>query len=191
MIEVKLNKSFLYFLPIIYREIIKDLNLDYNFFMDYSLFKTIYNTYVYVETDNIFAISFKYDNEFDKFYKVLSKSKYFLYKNDYNAEDCIISTIIFKIPDECKDIYLKFINGKYSKFSDKDKEDILKFAKTFLNEHGADSVKLIDTIIQVLNKDKSRAEAIKKMFDIKDHEWDKSWEVSSIIEVEDETYILN
>jgi type II secretory pathway component GspD/PulD (secretin) len=99
-------------------------------------------------------------------------------------------TIVLKIPENAKDCYNKFINGKYSKIDDGDKKEIIKFAKTFLNSHGKDSALLIDSIIQVLYKDKRRADFLKLKMGLKDDEWNDEWEVSSIIDKDSENYIL-
>ena len=59
MAEIALNKSFLYFLPIVYRELVNELQIPYKYFADKLLFSTVLNTYVFVNNKNFFCIRFE------------------------------------------------------------------------------------------------------------------------------------
>ena len=184
MADEQLNKSFLYLFPVIYNAIIEDCKLSYNYFSENDLMTTIKNTYSYSGGVDYFSISFRSSDKNDLLLDTLTECNFFV----TSCERDNIITYTFSIPDSCRDCYDKFINGKYSKISDDDKKLIVKFAKTFLDSHGNDSDRLIKTIIQVLNKDKVRADAMIKMFGISAEEWNPEWEVSSIIDVELENF---
>lgn len=187
MAESVLNKSFLYLFPIMYRDIINQTKIDYSLFYDKSMFNVVNNTYSYVMDNEQFAISFL-DSDINEYIEGVFK----LYKETITIDKSIDKiTIILSIPESAKDCYNKFINGKYSKIDDIDKKEIIKFVKTFLNSHGKDSEKLIDSIVQVLYKDKRRADFLKLRMGLRDDEWNDEWEVSSIIEKDTENYILS
>ena len=184
MADEQLNKSFLYLFPVIYNAIIEDCKLNYNYFSENDLMTTIKNTYSYSGMLEFFSISFRDSDKIKVIDKELHKCSFII----GGHSDGDIITYTFSIPDSCRDCYNKFINGKYSKISDNDKKLIVKFAKTFLNGHGSDSDTLVKTIVQVLNKDKARADAMIKMFAIREDDWNPDWEVSSIIDVELENF---
>jgi len=184
MADEQLNKSFLYLFPVIYNAIVENCGLNYTYFSEKDLMTTIKNTYSYSGGIEYFSISFKSSDKDDLLLDTLTECDFFITSSSKNG----VITYTFSIPDSCKDCYDKFINGKYSKISDDDKKLIVKFAKTFLDSHGSDSDRLIKTIIQVLNKDRVRADAMIKMFGIREDEWNPEWEVSSIIDVELENF---
>ena len=184
MADITLNKSFLYFLPVIYRELVKELDIPYKYFADKLLFTTVLNTYVYVNDKEFFCIRFQDTDITEEIIELFSKSSLFIMVEREESG----FAIIIGIPSQCQDCYKKFINGKYSKILPIDKTEIIKFADAFLSSQGEVGNKLVESIQQVLDKSPIRAEMLKKMFGLKDFEYDNDWEVSSIIEVDKETY---
>jgi hypothetical protein len=184
MADITLNKSFLYFLPIVYRELVKDLQIPYKYFADKLLFVTVLNTYVYVNQLEFFCIRFENTDISEEIIELLSKSTLFVGVEREGGG----FAIIMKIPVECQDCYKKFTTGKYSKILDVDKKEIIKFADAFLSSQGTLGVKLVESIQQVLEKAPERKEMIKKMYGLRDFEYNDDWEVSSIIDVDKETY---
>lgn len=184
MASVAINKSFLYFLPVMYRELVKELVIPYKYFSDKLLFTTVENTYVYVNGEELFCIRFSDTDLTNEVITLFSKSSLFI---KVEREESGFA-IIMKIPDECRDCYNKFITGKYSKILVADKNEIIKFADSFLGSDGHLGIKLIEIIRQVLNKSPQRAAELKEMFGLRDFEYNDDWEVSSIIDVDKETY---
>ena len=184
MADITLNKSFLYFLPIVYREIVNELQIPYKYFADNSLFTTILNTYVYVNDKQFFCMRFEDTDLSDEIIGLFNKSTLFI---KVEREESGYA-IIMDIPVEGLDCYYKFINGKYSRILPVDKMEIIKFADAFLSSQGTMGVKLVESIQQVLDKSPKRAQMIKNMFGLRDHEYNDDWEVSSIINVDKETY---
>ncbi len=184
MADITLNKSFLYFLPIVYRELVNELQMPYKYFADKLLFTTILNTYIYVNGKNFFCIRFENTDLSDEIIELFRKSALFI---KVEREESGYA-IIMDIPVEGLDCYYKFINGKYSKILPIDKTEIIKFADAFLSSQGTVGTKLVESIQQVLDKSPKRAQMIKDMFGLRDHEYNNDWEVSSIIDVDKETY---
>jgi len=184
MAEITLNKSFLYFLPVVYNELVKELEMPYKYFADKLLFTTILNTYILVNDEKLFCIRFENTDLSEEIIELFSKSKLFT-KVEREESDF---AIIMKVPIECRDCYTKFVEGKYSKILPGDKINIIKFAGAFLGSQGTLGDKLVESIQQVLDKSPVRAEMIKNMFGLRDFEYNNDWEVSSIIDIEKETY---
>jgi len=184
MADITLNKSFLYFLPIVYRELVNELQIPYKYFADKLLFTTILNTYVYVNDKQFFCIRFENTDLSDEIIELFRKSNLFI---KVEREESGYA-IIMDIPVEGLDCYYKFTTGKYSKISDIDKTEIIKFADAFLSSQGAMGTKLVESIQQVLDKSPKRAKMIKDMFGLRDFEYNDDWEVSSIIDIDKETY---
>lgn len=184
MEQVTLNKSFLYFLPVIYRELVKELDIPYKYFADKLLFTTVLNTYVYVNDKEFFCIRFQDTDITEEIIQLFSKSNLFIMVEREESG----FAIIMEIPIGCRDCYKKFINGKYSRILPIDKNEIIKFADAFLSSQGEVGNKLVESIQQVLDKSPKRKEMIKKMYGLRDFEYNDDWEVSSIIDVNKETY---
>jgi len=183
--KITLNKSFLYVFPVIYREIIIDLQADYELFNNNGMMPSLANSYCYVEDNEQFAISFTYTDMSQTILEIFSKCKYFI--THHTDEENI--NIIFSIPEGAGDCYNKFVAGKYSKFSDNDKKTIVEFLKKFIVFKSADksqgpnqSESLLQRVIQILNKSPERAKELREMFGLKESEWNPEWEVNSIID---------
>ena len=97
--------------------------------------------------------------------------------------------IIINIPTNCLHTYNQFITGKYSRFSEKDKQSILKFVDNFLapgDSKESNEVKL--TVKDVLYKGKKRITLLIEKFGLREDEWSSEWELSSKINVDEETF---
>ena len=185
--KIVLNKSFLYLFPIIYKELVEELELDYKIFLKEDFMTTIVNCYCFVESNNQFAITFTITDKTQSIIDIFSKSKNFILV-DNNEIDF---TMIFKISTGVKECYDKFISGKYSKYSEADKTNIIKFVKELLvHPNVPESIKLLESVGQVLNKSKNRVKMMMDMFGLSEDDWNPEWEVSSIINVDNENYKL-
>jgi hypothetical protein len=185
--RIVLNKSFLYLFPVVYRELINELKLEYSFFSTNSLMTTIFNTYSYVEDNNQFSISLTHTEVSQKILESLNSSKCYI---THHIDDNNFN-IIFEIPEGAKDCYWKFINGSYSKYSDEDKKTIITFIETFLVSKDINqSVVLLRKVADILNKSKERASEMKVFFGLRDDEWNDDWEVGSIHDVDKENLKL-
>ena len=183
--KLVLNKSFLYLFPIIYRDIIIDLNINYNLFLSKDLMLTLFNTYCYVEDNKQFAIAFTYTEVSDTILDTFNKSKYFV--TYYIKDDNIV--LMFDIPEKSVNCYNKFINGKYSKYLEEDKQEVIKFISKFLvTSEVAASKRLLDKVISVLKKSPDRVKELREYFGLSSSEWNNDWEVSSIIDVDKENF---
>lgn len=181
--EIKLNKSFIYLFPLIYEELVEDLNIDHSYFADNKLILLVQNTYSFVNDDKLFTLELEKSDDSMILIELLIKSKYYL---KHNIEDTI--HIVFNIPLNCNDCYNKFINGKYSRYNDSDKKIIIKFVESFTEYDLELSKKMVFNTKQVLNKSYDRVKMLIDLYSINECDWDKDWEVSSIINIEDETY---
>ena len=159
MASITLNKSFLYFLPIVYRELVKELDIPYKYFSDKSLFSTVLNTYVYVNDKQFFCIRFEDTDITEEIIELFRKSNLFI---KVEREETNYA-IILDIPVDGLDCYHKFITGKYSKILPTDKTEIIKFADAFLSSQGTVGLKLIESIQQVLDKSPARAVTLIRM----------------------------
>lgn len=185
--KIVLNKSFLYLFPVIYKELIEELKLDYKIFLKEDFMTTIVNCYCFVELNNQFAITFTITDKTQSIIDIFSKSKNFILTDGNKVN----FTMIFNIPDKVKECYDKFINGKYSKYSDIDKTNIIKFVKELLvHPDVPESIKLLESVGQVLNKSKHRIKMMIDMFGLSEDDWNPEWEVSSIINIDNENYKL-
>ena len=182
-----LNKSFLYLFPTIYTSVIKELGLEFTIFLDRKYMLTLINSYCFVELGHNFAIKFTNTDVTEEIIKTFSPSKYYVTADITDTT----TTLIFNIPPNCVDCYNKFITGKYSKYSKEDKEIIINFVNTMLVSTTVhESVKLLDSVKQVLNKSEIRAKMLIDMLGLSESDWNPEWEVSSIIDVDKENYIL-
>jgi hypothetical protein len=185
--KIVLNKSFLYLFPVLYKKIADSINLNYDMFKDLGMIDSLFNTYCYVEGNEQFAISFTKDDLPNDSIDIISNSEFLI--TNYASEDLI--TFIFSIPADVKDCYSKFINGKYSRYSDDNKKEITKFISKFLvSKSVPKSEILLSTVVEVMNRSKKRAEKMMDMYGISRHDWDENWEVSSIIDKDKENFIL-
>lgn len=177
-----INKSKTYILPLL-----GDI-------VDIQYPNLILNTYLYVEgielEEDYIAILYKYDPD----YKIINDKRvgfpsYEVYLKEHpsclnviDVDDCVL--FIFKIPNEYKDTYIKFLNGQYSKFNNTSKIKILKFIqKKFPKEKG-----IYSNVRNVLMKsDQLRLELEDKLGIL----LEPDSELSSKIDLECETFNIN
>ena len=126
------------------------------------------------EDDDCIALLYRWSSDpvYIKFEKALSKFKYFKRRYDPNPDYVMF---VFDIPKKHIRNYRKFINGKYSTFSQDYKFDILEFHDKELD----------DELGQILFKSEKRKKAMERKLDIKLPE---DSELLSIIDIEQETY---
>lgn len=180
----KVNKSFLYLFPILYQELIEELALDYKIFHTNNWLVTVKNTYCYTETPYQYVIKFIISDESNNILELFKKSSIFA---AFSITDTL--NIIINIPENCLHSYNQFITGKYSRFSEKDKQSILKFVDNFLapgNSKESNEVK--STVKDVLYKGKERIKVLIEKFGLREDEWSPEWELSSKISVDEETF---
>ena len=168
-----LNKSVTYIFPLIHSYISREFDFD-NDFIQY-----IRNGYVFNREENQFVLLLENNEDTEEFVNLAQESSVFdnMYNKLHNT------AIVFNIPEEAQEAYDSFINGKYSEFSNTSKGIVLDFANSYF---GRD---VYDIITRVFGKDDY----------LKNYWMDKlgldsfpdDLEVSSIIDVEKETYIGN
>lgn len=180
-----LNKSFLYFFPVMYKYIIDELEFEYKPLQVESIIEEIENTYLFLNNSNVFVVEFSKNAQLAEFLEALSeKCNIFM---GLISEDN--PTLLFNIPEMAKDCYYKFINGKYSKFSNADKTFILTFINAFISKNSDESsLAVFKGVKGILEKDSLLKKVLIDRFGIREDEFNPDWELSSIIDIEKETY---
>lgn len=163
-----MNKSRSYILPIVlynYRDGLQ------------KLLNNLENTFIrYNEKEEVLVLTFYKDNLTQKDFDNLINSDIFA---DFSElEDKFL--LVLYIPEEVKDDYYKFIEGKYSQISDSSKEKILKFVHKYY------PLDLYSTIGKVLYKDPSLRKEWIEYLNL--HEFPEDIELSSKIDLIKETY---
>lgn len=184
-----LNKSFLYFLPLIYRHVKEELNAELDA-GNSSFLSGIENVYVFYNEDNKVVLEFNNFQVYKVVEDILQKSSIFV--SNFDLENPIV---ILDIPDSALQSYDLFIRGKYSKMPVADQKYIVEFLGTFIDKHTIGSsenqLPISMAVGQVFLRDKRRIQAMCEMFGISLSEFKEDWEVSSIINKEVETYYFN
>ena len=181
----KLNKSFLYLFPLLYRELIKELQLDYTSFIVNDWLITINNTFCYTDTPYQYAVQFKDTDKTNEIITILSKSTLFRGSDDNGST----FTILLEVPESVKDSYEFLINGKYSKFNESDKKDIIKFAVSFLVGSDGNERKQVQEILTgILYKTPQRIKVMADKYGVPVKDWHPDWELSTKININEETY---
>lgn len=177
-----LNKSFIYLFPIVYKDIVREVQCPYDTYFIENIFNDITNTYCFLNEQHRFIIEL---NISEKSKEVLELCKKYTNFDSYiQTETKII--IVFFISASINESYNQFIKGKYSKITADDKISIMTFALKFLNNGTEDSTLLIRQINGVLRKSPELKQAMMKRLDIS--HMDDELELSSIINIKQETY---
>jgi hypothetical protein len=165
------NKSFSYILPLFiekYKQYIENI---------YVFLENIENTYIKYDKKELFVIivnkSEKILNDIDNLNKNVILAEFFDIKNKL--------ILVFKIPEEFKLDYDKFIDGKYSEFSEQSKKIIIK---TAFNYFPSD---VFNNITKILYKSDNLKKQI--LYDLGISNLDYDFELTSKIDVKKETFL--
>ena len=167
-----INKSKTYILPLLSKHI------------EINYLKYLTNTYVFIDDVDTELIVLSYDNkaneefDFEDYIKKLSESVLFieLIRNEDGSYN-----FVFKIPEEFSYDYQCFIVGKYSKMNEKSKAFIIKsISKMFKLDSSIKS-----KIRNVLYLGEDLRKSLETELNMKIPE---SWELSSIIDTNNETF---
>lgn len=167
-----INKSYSYLIPLLNTK----CNIDSAYFI---LIKNVYcSINKEVEKPIIVIVYEKLDNDmYNEYLTSLYENE--LTENVIENDDEII--FIFNFPEEFREEYYLYINGKFSMFSQKAKDVIIDFIG---NYHKSSSVWKIK---KVLYKEQQLREYLEKKLDLK---IDEDMELSSIPDLEKESIIL-
>lgn len=166
-----INKSFSYILPLFiekYKQYFKDI---------YIFLENIENTYIKYNKEEFFVIivnkSEKILNDIDNLDKNVILAEFF------DLENKLI--LVFKIPKEFKLDYYKFINGKYSEFSEQSKKIIIKTAFKYFPTDA------FNNITKILYKSSNLKKQI--LYDLGISNLDYDFELTSKIDIKEETFL--
>ena len=173
------NRSFTYFFPILFENIINNSNIIYNDLFT-LLLNHLYNTYCIIGDDDRGFILVLKDVKDNELLDEINQYKYITKLDSINN----YTIIKFSISGNCLDCYLKFLEGKYSIFKDEDKRIILKFIKKFTK-----NTKLYNKLYGVLYKTPLAIKQFKEEF-LLDY-YEDNWELTSIYNKELETFTYN
>jgi hypothetical protein len=118
------NRSTTYILPLIIDNICLEFGVD-DEFINKNLLNNLKDTYLF-ENKEIFFI-FELNKNVDSLCTLELLQKSIFYVKHEVTDDYLV--IFLDIPNELHDVVTKFLDGKYSKFSEIDKQSILSFAK--------------------------------------------------------------
>lgn len=181
----KLNKSFIYLFPLIYREIINESEIDPDIFYKENWLPIFVNSYCITDIPGQIALKIYSGDASDKFLEIIKNSSIFASLSTID----IYTTVFINIPTAALISYDNFIRGKYSKIQDDDKKIIVKFCKSFLFQgNGKDAVAAMNMVTDILYKNPKRAEILMHKFGINKSDWNPEWELSSIINEDEETF---
>lgn len=168
-----INKSYSYLVPLL--NTYCEIDPTYFILMDQSYAIVNKNTDI-----PCMAISYeKTDNEqFVSYLKMLENHE--LTMNVIESEDKI--TFIFKMPEEFTNEYKEFINGKFSRFSQKSKDIIIDYVTSYHKPNTAKKVKM------VLYKDQELRRHLEHKLAVK---LDADLDLTSIPKIEEESFNYN
>lgn len=172
-----INKSFVYLFPLIYYYIIEEQQLSFNYFKQ-NIDENIENTYIYRNNERKFIIKLINSQKTLIFLDIIKNS--LIFEEFLQIDNSII--IVLKIPKSYEKSFSLFEEGKYSKIKIQHKELIAEFAYYNLP-------KMYDSIASILHKEKRLKESIMHQLGLL--EFDDSWEMTSIILKQDETFIYD
>lgn len=177
------NKSFTYFFPILYQDVISTSDIPYKYFFNNTL-NSFYNSYCILETGKKgFVLVFKDLKKDDLFIQTIEEYEYIAKidtKDDYTI-------YYFNINNRCIDCYIKFLKGKYSKISDTDKTIITTFMnRLFYGIKGGKEMYM--KVSDILYKNPTMINKLQT--DLGLSYYDDEWELSSRINTKDETFNL-
>lgn len=175
---MKYNKSKTYLLPLL-SELID---------LDPSFIKYLKNTYMFNNaiTDKkcialLYDFSFKIPDFTLYEHRLINNA---LFIKSYDVGNQVL--YIFEFPKEYEQEYDYFYNGKYSKFGKDAKELILKFWYSVYPNNKL-VVNILLDIKNILYKDEKLKKQLEKELDVK---IENDQELGSIIEIDDETFVL-
>lgn len=181
----RLNKSFLYLFPLIYRELIDEKLIDPDIFYKSNWLNNFVNTYCLTNIPNQFVIQLYLTDISEEILSIFEKSSMFavLTKKDDKI------SIVINVPKKALDSYKYFLIGKYSFFPQDDKQVIIKFCNIFLFPGKDKESKAAQMMVyDILYKTPERAKLLMEKFGVRESDWHPSWENSSVISVEEETF---
>jgi len=178
------NKSSTYILPLITR----NNDLVTNFISEENYPTNLYhNSYLFHSTENYkfpcLLLVYKFTH--NPIYQIF-ENKFLLTNPNFierKEETKFLVSYLFKIPNDCLEDYENFINGKYSKIKQQNKNKILKFLNLIKHEKESKN----NDIVNVLYKCNYLKEKIENRIGT---ELPYNAELSSTIEIEDETFNL-
>lgn len=165
-----MNKSKNYILPLVLSDYQKNVQ---------TLLDNLKNTFIrYRDKDKVLVLLIDGENiseDFFDYYKNIPIFDALFHKENTNEY-----ILILKIKDEYLEDYIKFINGKYSKISEKSKAKIIKFTFEYYPLH------VYDLISKVVYRD---PELIQQWIDYLNlEEFPEDVDLSSKIDIIKETY---
>lgn len=174
MLEVKVNKSKTYILPLVVNEV----DLRFTDIIDTTYLYRNDKSFDYPIINIMFNLKYLDEKKIVEFLNYLtriSSNKYFIENVTIGDE---YEMLTLKIHDNALDAYQNFIKGKFSLFSETDKQLILRYL--YLNSHPVNHT----MVKQILYKDKDLKKKIEKRLNV---ELNNSVELSSKPDKESET----
>lgn len=179
---MKRNRSTTYILPLILDHICLEFPTIDDNFVNKCILNRLINTYIFENDEKKFVFRLQKNVDSLVFLELIEKS--IIFDRHESDEDSLV--IVLNVPNDCVDSFDKFVNGKYSRICEKDKQSILEFARSVFNKN------MQYIIGSVLYKDKDYIKKLMEGLGMTDNyikSLPRDFECGQKIDIKLETYV--